>query len=147
MPEGRRGLVLVVEDDDDDYILIQEAFKEIKAPLEFVRAADGESCGELLWGASRASHKNLKPDLILLDLNLPKKDGRELLREIKARDDVKQIPVVIVSTSKADEDIHFAYSQGASSYISKPSSFSHLKEIAAEICRYWFHTVTLPFSL
>ena len=87
-----------------------------------------------------------RPGLILLDLNMPRKDGREALREIKADPDLRTIPVVVLTTSKAEEDIVRSYTFGASSFITKPVTFDGLVEVMKTLGRYWFHIVDLPLE-
>lgn len=87
-----------------------------------------------------------RPDLILLDLNMPKKDGREALKEIKANPHLRQIPIIILTTSKAEEDIFRTYELGVNSFISKPVSYEELVELVKKLGVYWFETVRLPLS-
>ena len=107
---------------------------------------DGEELMEYLQHQGKYSDPadSPSPGLILLDLNMPKKDGREALREIKASSDLRRIPVVVLTTSKAEEDILRSYDLGASSYITKPVTFERLVETVKQLERYWFALVELP---
>jgi CheY-like chemotaxis protein len=138
--------ILVVEDDPDDQILIEEALKQnqLSGGLRFV--GDGEECMDYLYNRGKYADKrnSPRPDLILLDLNLPRKDGREVLVEIKANPVLKGIPVIILSTSTDSEDILRSYGSGAASYIKKPDSFDSLLKAFSAVRDYWFGSVTLP---
>ncbi len=138
--------ILVAEDDEDDKLLILKAF-ERSLPKENVTCVeDGEAL--LKYLKRIAPYDDLKkyprPDIILLDLNMPRKDGREALAEIKSNDDLKSIPVIIFSTSNNKDDIRITYKLGSSSFITKPSSFEELVKITEEIENYWSKTVLLP---
>jgi CheY-like chemotaxis protein len=142
----KQRLVLLAEDDADDRMLIQKAFQKNFEEGEMLCVEDG---AELLKYLRRqAPYKNEEqypqPGLILLDLNMPRKDGREALKEIKADKQLCKIPVVIFTTSRLPEDIDDMYQMGSNSYITKPASFEELKLIAREIDAYWFKTVELP---
>jgi len=136
----------MADDDPDDRLMTREAFEEahLGNPLEFVK--DGEELLDYLL--RRGSFENLKgrplPGLILLDLNMPRKDGREALQEIKAHPALRRIPVVVLTTSKADEDILRSYDMGVNSFISKPVSFESLVETVKMLGKYWFEIVILP---
>ncbi len=138
--------ILMADDDPDDRLMTREAFEEahLGNPLEFVK--DGEELLDYLL--RRGSFENLKgrplPGLILLDLNMPRKDGREALQEIKAHPALRRIPVVVLTTSKADEDILRSYDMGVNSFISKPVSFESLVETVKMLGKYWFEIVILP---
>ncbi len=138
--------VLVADDDPDDQLLIKDALSEVRpnARVDFV--ADGV---ELLEYLRREGHfadriDDPLPRLVLLDLNMPVKDGREALFEIKSDPAFWRTPIVIFSTSTAQADIRRAYQLGANSFITKPSSFDRLVEIVRVLDRYWFETVALP---
>lgn len=130
--------ILVADDDPEDRQLIREALEESRLlnRIEFV--SDGE---ELM--ARLETGRDL-PGLILLDLNMPKKDGREALSEIKGNPKLKHIPVVVLTTSKAEEDIFRTYNLGVNSFISKPVTFSSLVELIRNLAHYWFEIVELP---
>lgn len=134
--------ILIAEDDDDHYLLTCEAFEhaEVAQPLE--RVKDGEELMMNLFG--RLEKSEPLPAVILLDLNMPKKDGREVLREIKEHPGLKKIPVIIMTTSTADSDVHTSYEYGASTFINKPVSFTQLIEMVKVFNRYWFEFATVP---
>lgn len=137
--------VLMADDDPDDRILAREAFEEnmIRCNLQFVE--DGEQLFDYLFTRGKFTGKELpRPDLILLDLNMPRKDGREVLKELKEHSDFKRIPVVVLTTSKAEEDVLRTYDLGVNSFITKPVTFEELVEVIKQISTYWFETVELP---
>ena len=139
--------ILMADDDDDDCMLASEALTESSLQCELYFVKDGEELMDYLY--QRGKYTNSKnappPDLILLDLNMPKKDGREALREIKTNPTFKHIPVVVLTTSKAEEDIQLSYVLGANSFIIKPVSFTSLVEVMKTLGEYWFKTVELPY--
>lgn len=134
--------ILVADDDADDRFLIKEAFEEssLANTLDFVE--DGVELMDYLK-SSYAGDKEL-PGLILLDLNMPKKDGREALKEIKSDPTLKRIPVVVLTTSKAEEDIFRTYDLGVNSFITKPVTFDGLVEVIQSLSNYWRQIVRLP---
>ena len=138
--------ILMAEDDPDDQLLTSEAFEEVylRNPLEIVN--DGEELMDYLYQRGDfSSREGLPlPGLILLDLNMPRKDGREALQEIKTNDKFKSIPIVILTTSKADEDIIRSYELGANSYITKPVTLKNLMQVVTALGDYWTQIVTLP---
>ena len=138
--------ILMAEDDPDDRLLTQEAFAECRLgnPLRF--AVDGEQLMDYLLRNSPFEDpvEYPMPGLILLDLNMPRKDGREALREIKEHPDLRKIPVVILTTSKAEEDVVASYRDGANSFITKPVSFASLIDVVQALGNYWLQIVDLP---
>ncbi|PPS39974.1 response regulator [Chroococcidiopsis sp. TS-821] len=138
----------MADDDEDDCMLAREAFSESRLAndLHFVR--DGEELMDYLHQRGRyaAANSAPRPGLILLDLNMPRKDGREALKEIKADPNLRQIPVVVLTTSKAEEDIYRSYDLGANSFITKPVTFASLVEVMRTIGKYWFEIVELPIE-
>ena len=138
--------ILVADDDPDDRMLIKEAFEENKIIniVEFVE--DGEQLLAYLRreGAYASLAGRPYPGLVLLDLNMPKRDGREALADMKADGALCRIPVVVLTTSKADEDIIRSYGLGVSSFITKPVTFEGLVEITRVLTRYWTEIVELP---
>jgi CheY-like chemotaxis protein len=140
------AIILVAEDDPDDRMLIKDAFEEsgLRNPVHFVE--DGEELMAYLRREGSFAHLagSPLPGLILLDLNMPKKDGREALREIKAEAILQRIPVVAFTTSRAEEDILRTYDLGVSSFIAKPVKYEGLVELTQLLGRYWFETVELP---
>lgn len=140
--------ILIADDDTDDRMLIKEALDEsrLNNGLSFVE--DGEQLMDYLLnrGAFSDKEKYPTPGLILLDLNMPRKDGREALKEIKEDPHLRGIPVIILTTSKAEEDIIKSYDLGVNSFITKPVSFSSLVDIMKTLNKYWFEIVELPPS-
>ena len=135
--------VLLVEDSAAEARLAREALRETRFPVELHVASDGVQAMEFLrrQGAYREAPR---PHLVLLDLNLPRKDGREVLRDIKGDDDLRSIPVVILTTSQAQTDIHRAYELHANCYIQKPLELDGFIEIVKSIHRYWLQMAELP---
>jgi len=138
--------ILMAEDDEDDCMLVKEAFAESRLinDLRFVR--DGEELMDYLHHRNRYSDRAVSPcpGLILLDLNMPRKDGREALREIKGDPRLRSIPVVVLTTSEDKNDILRSYDLGASSFITKPVTFEGLVNVIKSFGRYWFEIVELP---
>jgi CheY-like chemotaxis protein len=139
-------VILMAEDDADDRLLVRDAFEESRLLNELRFVEDGEELLDYLRGEGRYTDRANapRPGLILLDLNMPRKDGREALREIKADADLRRIPVVVMTTSKAEEDIFRSYDLGASSYISKPVTFERLVDLIKTLGQYWIEFVELP---
>jgi chemotaxis family two-component system response regulator Rcp1 len=146
MPEKENGKaidILLVEDNPGDVRLAIEAFKEGKVSNRLNVAKDGIEALAFLKQEGRYSNAP-RPDLILLDLNLPKKDGREVLAEIKADRNLKRIPVVILTTSNAEEDILKAYNLNGNCYITKPVDLDQFFTVVKYIENFWLTVVTLP---
>ena len=135
--------VLLVEDNPGDCRLVRETLADYKLKLEVKEVHDGEAAMAFLHreGEFRRARR---PDLILLDLNIPKKDGREVLAEVKVDRRLKQIPVVILTSSKAEEDILQTYELHANCYISKPIDLEQLQKVVRQIKEFWFTIVKLP---
>lgn len=138
--------ILIAEDDEDDYLLTIEALKEAGVDTQIKWVKDGEELMNYLepLGASRKKPHAEFPSLILLDLNMPRKDGREVLDEIKKNKTLRKIPVIVLTTSKADTDISHAYDLGVNSYIQKPVRFNEFVEVVKVLSNYWFNIVKLP---
>ena|SRR6202167_4545838 len=137
--------ILMADDDEDDCKLTQDALKDGRLVNELQFVADGQDLMDYLRHAGKyAGTKPPRPGLILLDLNMPRKDGRTALSEIKSDPALRQIPVVILTTSKADEDIYRSYDLGVNSYIVKPVTFEALVDILQTLEKYWFEIVELP---
>jgi CheY-like chemotaxis protein len=135
--------ILIADDDADDRMLIEQAFRENNLTAELYFVEDGEELIDFLL--QRGGHTAvIRPSLIILDLNMPRKNGIQALREIKANEQLRQIPVVVLTTSTAEEDILRTYDLGVSSYISKPFDYSTLLDITNTIKKYWIDTVSLP---
>ena len=135
--------LLMAEDDQEDQMLVRKAFAKARLANHLDMVRDGE---ELLdWLLRRGKHVNAhRPDLILLDLNMPRKDGRQALSEMKAIPELHQIPVVVLTSSAAEEDIVRSYDLGVNSYIQKPVTFEKLVEVIEALGKYWFEIVKLP---
>ena len=139
----RIPVILMAEDDADDRLLAKDALAESKLAGELHFVESGEELLDYLWHRGKhgdAAHAP-RPGLILLDLNMPKKDGREVLREIKADPDLRRIPVVVLTTSGADTDIATVYELGANSFITKPVRFDAFCKVMKTLSEYWFGTV------
>jgi CheY-like chemotaxis protein len=134
------------DDDEDDRLMTKEALVEAKQFNEFRTVEDGEELIEYLKRIGRYSNPKSAPTpgLILLDLNMPKKDGREVLKEIKADPVFRHIPVVVLTTSKAEDDILRTYELGVNSFVVKPATFEQLVEVMRMLTKYWFDVVELP---
>ncbi len=145
-PPAKPNVILMADDDDDDRLLAQDALSESQVPGELHFVKNGEELMDYLFRRGHYANGNAapRPALILLDLNMPLKDGREALREIKADPDLRRIPVVVLTTSKADTDIGTIYELGANSFISKPFQFEALVNVMKALGQYWFGTVELP---
>lgn len=141
-----RATILVVEDDPDDRLLLLEAFAENKLSHDLRMVSDGEELMEYLTHCGRYADPGSapRPALILLDLNMPKRDGREVLKQIRSHPKLSSVPVVIMSTSRERADILNAYKMGVSSFITKPLSFEKLVDMIGTFCKYWFQVVELP---
>lgn len=135
--------ILLVEDNEADVILTQLAFKESKLIINMDTVEDGEKC--MAYLRKQAPYQDAPtPDLILLDLNLPVMDGREVLSEILKDDALRNLPVVILTTSRSDSDLLAMYNLRCNSYITKPIDFEQFHRVVQSLCDYWFTVVTLP---
>ena len=142
-------VILMADDDDDDYLLTQKALKESKLLNTLCRVKDGEELLEYLRREGRYADNDVvckRPGVILLDLNMPKKDGREALKEIKSDPGLRDIPIVVFTTSKAEEDIYKSYQLGVNSFITKPVTFDGLIKVIQTLGKYWFEIVELPVA-
>ncbi len=138
--------LLLADDDPDDRLLIEEALEEGGSEIELRSVEDGEELVSYLLRQGRYADPSLSPypALILLDLKMPRKDGHQALKEIKGDLRTRRIPVVVLTTSKAEEDVARAYDLGANSFVVKPSDFRTLVEVMKTLEGYWGGTVTLP---
>ena len=147
MENGSR-IILMVDDDEDDFFLVKSAFEEIDFPFRYQLGflPNGQDLVDYLQRHGKYSDPALspRPCLVLLDLNMPRKDGREALREIKADRALSEIPIVILTTSSAEEDKVLARSLGALSFITKPASFSELVEIFEKFSSEWIKRYRSP---
>jgi DNA-binding response OmpR family regulator len=143
---GKHAVVLLAEDDDDDYKLICDALREARIRSELRRVHDGEELMDYLY--RRRSFANAAsspvPALILLDLNMPRKDGRECLRDIKSDARLQAIPIVVLTTSSEEEDVYQSYELGANSFIKKPAAFADLVAVVQVLARYWLEIAETP---
>jgi CheY-like chemotaxis protein len=139
-------VILMADDDDDDILLTEKALKQGKLLNELYCVKDGEELMDYLLrrGIYADEVRSPRPGVILLDLNMPKKDGREALREIKSHPGLKDIPIVVFTTSLAEEDVYRSYKLGVNSFITKPVTFDRLIEVMKMLGKYWFEIVTLP---
>lgn len=135
--------LLMVEDNPDDILLTQEALKDAKVHCKLNTAEDGVEAMAYLKKQGKYADA-ITPDIILLDLNLPKKDGREVLKEIKKDENLRKIPVVILTTSDAAEDIEQAYRNHVNCYITKPVDLDQFIKVVRTIEDFWFTIVKLP---
>ena len=146
MIAGASGAVsnlLLIEDNPGDARLVQEALREFTHPVTLHHVKDAMTARQFLQ--QDGPYRNApRPRLILLDLNMPRKDGREALREIRADSTLRRIPIVVLTTSKSEEDIFRSYDIGANSFITKPVSFESLVKTVELLGRYWLETVELP---
>lgn len=144
--KGSTVTLLMAEDDPDDRVMVEEAWQEslLSDDLHFVE--DGEELMHYLKHQGKYAYgvDAPRPSLILMDLNMPKKDGREALKEIKSDPDLRQIPVVVLTTSRAEEDIARSYEMGANSFITKPVTFDALVDVLKTLRKYWLEIVALP---
>ncbi|WP_161891015.1 response regulator [Pontibacter russatus] len=147
MSSNRRPIIILIADDDaEDRMLVKEALDESRLTNHMQFVENGEELMDYLHNRNQYVDKQKypTPGLILLDLNMPKKDGREALKEIKGDDHLRVIPVVVLTTSKAEEDILRTYDLGVSSFITKPVTFASLVDVMKTLSKYWFEIVELP---
>ena len=143
---GQPIVILMADDDADDRMLTKDALQESRVLNELRFVEDGEQLMDYLMrrGDYSDPETSPRPGLILLDLNMPRKDGREALKEIKNDPSLRRIPIVVMTTSKAEEDIYRSYDFGASSFITKPVTFDRLVELMKAVGQYWVEFVELP---
>ena len=139
-------MILMADDDADDRMLAKEALEESRVINDLRFVEDGEALMDYLCRRGKYADEDAspRPGLILLDLNMPKKDGREALKEIKDDPELRRIPIVVMTTSQAEEDIFRSYDLGASSFITKPVTFDRLVELMKTLGNYWVEFVQLP---
>ncbi len=144
--EAKPITILMADDDADDRLMTKEAFEESRLVNDLRFVEDGVELLDYLKrrGKYEDPASSPRPGLILLDLNMPKKDGREALKEIKSDANLKSIRVVILTTSKAEEDIYRTYDLSAASYITKPVTFAAMAEVVRVLGKYWLEIVALP---
>ncbi|MBK7131111.1 MAG: response regulator [Crocinitomicaceae bacterium] len=146
MPQAISIEILIADDDAEDRMLITDALYESRLKNNIQHVEDGEELIHYLKNEGKYSNKKQypTPGIILLDLNMPKKDGREALKEIKSDARLSMIPVIVLTTSKAEEDIVRSYNLGVNSFITKPVSFTSMVEVMKTLNKYWFEIVELP---
>jgi len=144
--DSRPPIILIAEDDPDDRQWIKEALIETHMPADVRFVEDGEDLMDLLFhrGKYKTTSTLSYPGMILLDLNMPRKDGREALKEIKVDPRLRHVPVIILTTSKSEEDIFRTYNLGANSVILKPVTYSGLIDIMRSLTQYWLEVTELP---
>lgn len=142
----KRMTILMADDDTDDRMFTREAWEKTSTTGNLLFVKDGEELMDYLYrrGTYAQPSRAPRPDLILLDLNMPKVDGREALKTIKTDPRLRQIPVVVLTTSKAEEDIYQIYDLGANSFVSKAVTFDSLVSILNSLGNYWLEVVELP---
>jgi CheY-like chemotaxis protein len=142
----RYGTILMVDDDPEDCLIARDALAHGQSRHDLRTVADGEELFDYLYrqGRFEVRDDSPRPDLILLDLNMPRKDGRQALEELKTDPRWRQIPIVVLTTSTADDDVEYAYRMGASSFIAKPSSYMAWVELMRMLAKYWFELAKLP---
>ncbi len=136
--------ILLADDDPDDRLLVQEAFYENHLLNVVNTVEDGEELMEYLHKKGKFADTAVRPNMILLDLNMPRKSGFEALQEIKADPELRSIPVIVLTTSKAEEDVIRSYDLGVNSFIVKPVTFESLVALVKTLGNYWFQIVELP---
>lgn len=137
--------ILMADDDDDDYLLTKKALKESKLINTLVRVKDGEELLDYLFARGEYEGQKIeRPGVILLDLNMPRLDGREALKVIKSTPEFGNIPIIVFTTSKAEEDVYRSYQLGSNSFITKPVTFENLITVMKTLGTYWFEIVELP---
>lgn len=141
--------ILVIEDSDEDYEATVRAFRKLQMDYRLIRCIDGNSALEFLYRHAVQHHTNppvqpARPAIILLDLNLPDMDGRDVLRQIKTDVNLKSIPVIILTTSNNPLDIRACYQEGANTFVQKPLNLEQFYHTIAVLYTYWFNITTLP---
>jgi CheY-like chemotaxis protein len=139
-------VILIADDDEDDRGFIKKAWEKSRLVNDLRFVEDGEEFMDYMYHRGKYSDpaSSPSPGLILLDLNMPKKDGQEALREIKADPELRSIPIIVLTTSKTEEDIYRSYNLGANSFITKPVTFGSLAEVIQVLGQYWVDIVDLP---
>jgi len=144
-----KNLILVVEDSDEDFEVFCRIMLDLSLELSFFRVCDGEDALDYLYqqGSYQDPQLSPRPSIILLDLNLPGTDGRDVIREVKQNQSLKTIPIVVLTTSSSPKDIKTCYEFGANSYLLKPMGLKQLKDAIAIFCQYWLQTAILPSTI
>lgn len=142
-PRGRSAEILLVEDNENDAEITKIGFKRAKFAVNLHHVTDGEECMAFLRKEGKYASAP-SPDLVLLDLNLPRMDGREVLEEVGRDEHLKHLPIVILTSSDADKDVLMSYKLRCSSYIVKPVNFENFSKVVESLADYWFTLVVLP---
>jgi CheY-like chemotaxis protein len=143
--KSQRRPILVVEDSDEDYAAFLRAFRKMPIDTPVCRCKDGDDCLDYLYGSGIYADKNpARPSLLLLDLNLPGTDGREVLEKVEADAHLKTIPIVVVTTSASPEDVEHCYRNGANSYVTKSHDWPRFENNVRTLLDYWFNAAVLP---
>ena len=144
--KGKAAVILMADDDEDDILLVRDAFERSRLINELYTVLDGVELMDYLnhRGKYAKPASAPRPDIILLDLNMPRKDGRQALKEIKEDPQLKDIPVIVLTSSKGQTDILKSYLLGANSFVTKPVTFESMCEIIKKLGEYWFQIVKLP---
>jgi two-component system response regulator len=139
-------VILLVDDDDDDRLLIQRALEESGTESELFAVADGVELFDYLHRRNAFQYPALapRPSIVLLDLNMPRMDGHQVLRSLKETDCLRGVPIVVLTTSSAQDDVRECYELGCASYIRKPSSFDEMVDIMKTVSHYWLTVVEIP---
>ena len=145
-PATPMPVILMAEDDEDDYVIARDVFADRRIMNELKWVKDGQELLDYLRRKGKYADPAESPDpgLILLDLNMPRKDGREALKEIKSDPKLRRIPVVVLTTSKAEEDVVRSYDLGVNSFITKPVDFQQFVDVVKTLTQYWLQLVQLP---
>lgn len=148
MTHDKKLVILIADDDEDDRLMTKEAFEELQIKNELFFVKDGVELMDYLNHEGDFAHPNSspRPCLILLDLNMPRMDGREALRSIKENNILKSIPISIFSTSKAEEDVLRSYNLGVNCFITKPVTYKGLVNTISQLNSFWFELVSLPMA-
>lgn len=145
MDAKRMGSIVLAEDDPDDQAITLSALGKSDWKAGLTMVANGQELLDLLRKKGAfAGSSSARPALVLLDLNMPRKNGFEALREIRADDKLRDLPVVVLSTSRREEDVERSFNLGCNSFVSKPSSFDEMAALMQELVRYWFETSEIP---
>jgi len=145
-PKNKSFAILMIDDDEEDFTLVKEALASRGLKVDLYWAADGDEAMNFLF--RRGEYANSQtPNLILLDLNMPGKDGFEVLRDLKAHQELRKIPVVILTSSADERHVSRGYNIGASSFMLKPLTFDEMAKAMQSLCEYWFALVELPKTL
>lgn len=148
MKHARKVTILIADDDEDDRLMTKEAFEEVRILNEILFVKDGVELLDYLYrrGSYSEPENSPRPGLILLDLNMPRMDGREALTLIKKDANLRSIPVTIFTTSKAEEDVVRSYNLGVNCFITKPVTYAGLVQVVKQLNSFWFELVELPIN-